>query len=123
LSNHEITFAFKLYEVAPKIVNLGVPVNALIYIANKRIWDKISAADQKTVERLAIEAEKVAANHLEPMLPTLRAKIRKAGGNVYSLNKSEKAAFVNAIRPVFDKMDDVSGADGKLVRRILEPHW
>ena len=123
LSNHEITFAFKLYEVAPKIVNLGVPVNVLIYIGNKRIWSKISAADQKTMERLAIEAEKVAANHLEPLQPILRAKISKAGSNVYSLSKSQKAAFVNAIRPVFDKMDGVSGSDGKLVRRILEPHW
>ena len=123
LSNHEITYAFKLYEVAPKIVNLGVPVNVLIYIANKRTWGKIATSDQKKVESLAIEAEKIAANHLEPLQPVLRDKIRKAGGDVYSLDKGEKAAFVNAIRPVFDKMDGVSGADGQLVRKILEPHW
>lgn len=123
LSNHEITYAFKLYEVAPKVVNLGVPVNVLIYIANKKIWGKISPADQKTIERLAAEAEKVAAAHLEPLQPTLREKISKAGGEVYSLNKAEKDAFVNAIRPVFDKMDGVSGADGQIVRKILEPHW
>ena len=125
LSNHELTYALKLYEVAPKVVNLGVPVNALIYIANKRSWGKISTADQKTIERLAIEAEIVAAKHLEPLQPILRSKISSAnkGVNVYTLSPSEKAAFVNAIRPVFDKMDTVSGADGKVVRRILEPHW
>ena len=123
LSNHEITFAFKLYEVAPKTVNLGVPVNVLIYIANKKVWSSISAADRKTVERLAIEAEGVAARYLDPLQPELRGKIKKAGGDVYSLSDAERAAFVNAIRPVFDKMDGVSGADGKLVRKILEPHW
>ncbi len=124
LSNHEISYAFKLYEVAPKIVNLGVPVNVLIYIANKRVWGKISAADRATVEKLAAEAEGVAARYLEPLQPDLRAKIKQASGNaVYSLNDAERAAFVNAIRPVFDKMDGVSGADGKLVRKILEPHW
>ena len=100
-------------------------MNALIYIANKRSWGKISTADQKTIERLAIEAEKVAAKHLEPLQPILRSKISSAnkGVNVYTLSPSEKAAFVNAIRPVFDKMDTVSGADGQVVRRILEPHW
>ena len=123
LSNHEITFAFKLYEVAPKIVNLGVPVNVLIYIANKRVWGSISEADRRTVEQLAVEAEGVAARYLDPLQPELRGKIKKAGGDVYSLDAAEKAAFVNAIRPVFDKMDGVSGADGKLVRKILEPHW
>jgi len=123
LSNHEITYAFKLYEVSPKVVNLGVGVNALMYIVNKKVWGKISAADQKTIERLAVEAQKVAATHLEPLQPMLRDKIRKAGVEVYSLNKAEKDAFVNAIRPVFDKMDGVSGADGQIVRKILEPHW
>ena len=124
LSNHEISYAFKLYEVAPKIVNLGVPVNVLIYIANKRVWGSISAADRTTVEKLAAEAEGVAARYLEPLQPELRGKIKEASGSaVYSLSAAEKAAFVNAIRPVFDKMDGVSGADGKLVRKILEPHW
>ncbi len=123
LSNHEITYAFKLYEVAPKIVNLGVPVNVLIYIANKRIWGKIATADQTAIERIAIEAEAVAARHLEPLQPVLRSKIGQAGGDVYSLDEGEKAAFVDAIRPVFDKMDSVSGDDGKRVRKILEPHW
>ncbi len=123
LSNHEITFAFKLYEVAPKIVNLGVPVNVLIYIANKRVWNSISDADRATVESLAVAAEAVAAKYLDPLQPELRGKIKQAGGDVYSLNDAEKAAFVDAIRPVFDKMDGVSGPDGKLVRTILEPHW
>lgn len=123
LSNHEITFGFKLYEVAPKVVNLGVPVNVLLYLANQRIWKKLSAADRKTIERLAIEAETVAANHLAPLQATLRTKIKAAGGDVYSLNVGEKAAFVNAIKPVFDKMDGESGADGKRIRAILEPYW
>ena len=123
LSNHEITYAFKLYEVAPKIVNLGVPVNVLIYIANKQVWNGISAADRATVAQLAAESEAVAARYLDPLQPELRGKIKQAGGDVYSLNDAERAAFVDAIRPVFDKMDGVSGADGKLVRKILEPHW
>ncbi len=123
LSNHEITFGFKLYEVAPKIVNLRVPVNVVVYLANRRIWNRLSEADRATIERLAIEAEKIAANHLAPLQGALRAKIKAAGGDVYSFTDGEKAAFVNAIKPVFDKMDGETGAAGKRIRAILEPHW
>lgn len=123
LSNHEITYGFKLFEVAPKIVNLRVPVNVMIYLANRRTWERISKADRDVIERVSARAERIAADHLAPLQATLRAKIKAAGGDVYSLSDAEKAAFVNAIKPVFDRMDGESGAAGKRIRQILEPHW
>lgn len=123
LSNHEITFGFKLYEPARKITNLGVPVNVLIYLANPRIWNRISAADRKAIEAAAVEAESIAANHLAPLQAKLRGMIGKAGGDVYSLSGAERKMFVDAIKPVFDKMDKETGADGKKIRTLLEPYW
>lgn len=123
LSNHEITFGFKLYEPAPKVTNLGVPVNVVIYLANPRVWNRISAADRKSIEAAAAEAEEVAANHLEPLQGKLRDRIKKAGGDVYSLSGAERKLFVNAIRPVFDRMDKETGAAGQRIRKLVEPYW
>ena len=123
LSNHEITLGFKLYEVAPKVTNLRVPVNVMIFLGSNRVLKDISAADRKSMIDAAMKAEEVAARHLEPLQGTLRAKIKEAGGDVYSFSDAEKAAFVKAIMPVFDRMDGETGAEGKRVRGILEPHW
>lgn len=123
LSNHEITLGFKLYEVAPYVTNLRVPVNVSLYIGNKEAWGRMSAADQEAVLQAAIEAEGVAARHLAPLQEEIRAKIKEAGGNVYSFSDAEKTAFVDAIKPVFDKMDGETGTAGKQIRRILEPYW
>ena len=41
----------------------------------------------------------------------------------WPLSDAERAAFVEAIRPVFDKMDKETGAEGKRIRAILEPYW
>lgn len=123
LSNNEITLGFKLYEPAPKVTHLRVPVNVGIFLANPRIWNRIAAADRAIIEQVSVEAERVAAEYLDPLQETLMSKINAAGGEVYSLSDAERAAFVAAIRPVFDKMDKETGADGKRVRAILEPYW
>ncbi|MBM3486344.1 MAG: hypothetical protein FJX67_06880 [Alphaproteobacteria bacterium] len=123
LSNHEITFALKLYEPSPKIVDLRVPVNILLYLAHPRTWERISEADRKVIETASIEAERIAANHLHPLQKELQAKIRAAGGDVHVLTDAERAAFIAGIYPTFAKMDAESGADGVRIRKILEPSW
>ena len=58
LSNHEITFGFKLYEVAPKIVNLRVPVNVMVFLANLQTMQRISRADRAVIEQVSIESRR-----------------------------------------------------------------
>lgn len=123
LGNHELTLGLKLYEVGKYVTNLRVPVNVVLYIGNPRILGKLSKKDHAALIQAAVEAEKVAADGLEPLQGKLRALITKRGGNVYSLSDSERAAFVAAIRPTFDAMDKVTGTDGAKIRKILEPHW
>lgn len=123
LSNHEITLGLKLYEVAPKITDLRLPVNILIYLANPRTWDRLAENDRKAIEQAAMEAEKMAAEYLFKLQGEIQAKIKAAGGDVYSLNDAERSALVAAMKPTFAKMDAESGADGAAVRKILEPYW
>jgi len=122
LGNHELTLGLKLYEVGKYVTSLRVPVNVVLYIGNPRILGKLSKKDHAALIQAAVEAEKVAAEGLEPLQGKLRALITKRGGNVYSLSDSERAAFVDAIRPIFDSMDKVTGADGAKIRMILEPY-
>lgn len=123
LGNHELTLGLKLYEVGKYVTNLRVPANVVLYIGNPRVLGRLSAKDRTAVIQAAAAAEKVAAEELEPLQGKLRALITKRGGNVYSLNDGERAAFVSAILPVFDAMDKVTGSDGAKIRKIVEPQW
>lgn len=123
LSNHEITLGLKLYEPAPKVTDLRMPVNVLIYLANPRAWERLAEGDRKAIEQAAIEAEKVAADHLYTLQPEIQGKIKAAGGDVYQLSDAERSALIAAMKPTFAKMDAESGPDGAAVRKILEPYW
>lgn len=123
LSNHEITLGLKLYEPAPKITDLRLPVNVLLYLASPRAWERLAENDRKAIEQAAAEAEKLAAEYLFALQGEIQGKIKAAGGDVYSLNDAERSALVAAMKPTFAKMDAESGADGAAVRKILEPFW
>lgn len=123
LGNHELTLGLKLYEVGKYVTNLRVPVNVVLYIGNPRVMGRLSAKDRTAVIEAAAAAEKVAAEELEPLQGKLRDLIAKRGGNIYSLSDEERTAFVNAVKPVFNEMDKVTGSDGAKIRRILEPQW
>ena len=123
LSVDWLALSLKLYEVAPKITSLRVPVNVSLYIANKAAWAKVSKADQKIVDEVSWEATKMSAIQLEKTMMQAQADMVKAGGTIYPLTDAERRMFLDKIRPVFAKMDAASGAEGKMVRAILEKNW
>lgn len=123
LSVDWLALSLKLYEVAPRITSLRVPVNVSLYIANKSAWSKVSKADQKIVDDVSWEATKMSAELLEKTMKQSQEAMVKAGGQIYPLTDAERRMFLDKIRPVFAKMDAASGAEGKMVRAILEKYW
>lgn len=123
LSVNWLALSLKLQEVAPYVTELRVPVNASLYIANRKAWSKVSKADQKIVDEVSEEATHMSAGLLQKSLHATQAALKKAGAKLYFLTDPQRRMFLDKIRPVFNEMDKTSGPEGKLVRAILEKYW
>jgi TRAP-type C4-dicarboxylate transport system substrate-binding protein len=123
LSVHVLALSLKLHEVAPKITVLRMPVNLGMYIINKGVWEKVSAADRAKIKALGQEAAKRSAKYVfDQQLAALDAmKTQKA--DVSTLSDAQYAEFRKAIRPAFDEMDATGGEGGKQIKAILSKYW
>ncbi len=123
LSVAVLASALKLYEVAPKITVLGVPVNLSFYLVNRAVWEKISPEDRAAIKRLGTEAEKRSAQHLHEVQLEAQALMQTQKAEIYTLTPPEIAAFRNAIDPGFKKMDAQGGATGKQIADTVKRFW
>ena len=108
--------AAKLQTVGQKNVTMwGYVADPLIFVVNKEVWESWTPADREIVRQAAIDAGKqevaIARKGLaEPGQPLLK-DIEALGVNVVKLTPAERAAFVKATRPVYDKWKSTVGAD------------
>ena len=123
LSVAVLASALKLYEVAPKITVLGLPVNLSFYLVNKGVWDKIAPADQATIKRLGIEAEKRSAKYLAEVQLEAEASMKTNKAEIYTLTEPEIAELRKGIAAGFVKMDAQGGAAGKQISETVKKFW
>ena len=123
LSVSVLASALKLYEVAPKITLLKMPVNLSSYIMNQAVYDKISAQDRASMQRLSVEADKRSAEYLVKADQDVIAQMKSQGADVYALSEPEEAALRKALGAAFAKMDAEGGAAGKQIAGILRRFW
>ena len=108
--------AAKLHSVAQKYLTLwGYIADPLIYVVNKEVWASWTPADQAIVRQAAIDAgkEEIALARkgvIEADKPLLK-QIEGLGVTVTQLTPAERAAFVQATRPVYDKWKGQVGTD------------
>ena len=108
--------AAKLHTVAQKHLTLWGYVNdPLIFVVNKEIWNSWTPADREIVKQAAIDAgkEEIAIARkgvIEADRPLLK-DITGLGVTVTELSAEERAAFVKATRPVYEKWKGQIGAD------------
>ena len=108
--------AAKLHSVAQKHLTLwGYIADPLIFVVNKDIWASWTPADREIVRQAAIDAgkEEIAIARkgvIEADKPLLK-DISALGVTVTQLTPAERAAFVKATRPVYDKWKGQIGAD------------
>nr|WP_315241151.1 DctP family TRAP transporter solute-binding subunit [uncultured Albidiferax sp.] len=108
--------AAKLHNVAQKHITLwGYVADPLVFVVNKEIWASWTVADRAIVQQAAQDAarEQIAISRKglveadQPLLKDLAA----LGTTVTKLTPEERAAFVTATRPVFEKWKKTIGAD------------
>ena len=108
--------AAKLHNVAQKHITLwGYVADPLVFVVNKDIWVSWTVADRAIVQQAALDAarEQIAISRKgmveadQPLLKDLAA----LGTTVTKLTPEERAAFVTATRPVFEKWKKTIGTD------------
>ena len=87
----------------------------LIYVVNKDIWNSWTPADREIVKQAAIDAGKqgiaLARKGLVEADKPLMKQAEASGATVTELTPAERAEFVKATRPVYDKWKKRIGAD------------
>jgi len=107
--------AAKLHNSAQKHITMWGYVNdPLIFVVNKDIWMSWTEADRAIVRQAAIDAGKqevvIARKGLSEADRPLLKEVSALGVTVTQLTPAERAAFVTATRPVYDKWKNQIGA-------------
>lgn len=108
--------AAKLHTVGQKNLTLwGYVADPLVFVVNKDVWNSWTPADRELVREAAIEAGKeqiaIARKGLDEPGQPLMKEIEGLGVSITRLTDEERAAFVQATRPVYDKWKKQIGAD------------
>ncbi len=106
--------AAKMHNSAQKHITMWGYVNdQLIYVVNKEDWTSWSEADRVIVRQAAIDAGKqeiaIARKGLIDADKPVLKDIAALGVTVTQLSADERAAFVKATRPVYDKWKNQIG--------------
>ena len=107
--------AAKLHNSAQKHITMWGYVNdPLIFIVNKEVWMSWTEADRAIVRQAAVDAGKqevvIARKGLSEADRPLLKEVTALGVTVTQLTAAERAAFVTATRPVYDKWKSQIGA-------------
>jgi tripartite ATP-independent transporter DctP family solute receptor len=106
----------KMHTVGQKYVTTwGYVADPLIFVVNKDVWASWTPADQAIVRQAAIDAGKqeiaIARKGLVEADKPLLKDVAAMGVTVTQLAPAERAAFVKATRPVYEKWKATIGAD------------
>ena len=107
--------AAKLHNSAQKHITMWGYVNdPLIFVVNKDIWMSWTEGDRAIVRQAAIDAGMqevvIARKGLSEVDRPLLKEVANLGVTVTQLTPAERAAFVTATRPVYDKWKNQIGA-------------
>ena len=107
--------AAKLHNSAQKYITMWGYVNdPLIFVVNKEVWMSWTEVDRTIVRQAAVDAGKqevvIARKGLSEADRPLLKEVAALGVTVTQLTATERAAFVTATRPVYDKWKNQIGA-------------
>ena len=110
-----VYMAAKLQSVGQKYMTMwGYMNDPLIFVVNKEVWASWTPADQAIVKQAALDAAKeeiaIARKGLVEADKPLLKEIAALGVTVTTPNDEERAAFVKATRPVYEKWKSQVGA-------------
>ncbi len=87
----------------------------LIFVVNKQIWNSWTPADREAVKQAALQAGRENVDKARKGIAgtdnTVLKQIEAAGVSVTRLSPEQRAVFVQATRPVYDKWSKSIGAE------------
>jgi tripartite ATP-independent transporter DctP family solute receptor len=107
----------KFYEVQKYLTKTGHVYNASPFIVSKKFWDELSDQEREAVKKAAKEATDWQRQANIKESNDSYAKLVEHGMTVTELSAEEKAKFVTALQPVYDKFKPEIGP--ALVDKLL----
>jgi tripartite ATP-independent transporter DctP family solute receptor len=99
----------KFYEVAPYVTLTNHVYSPIPMAISEKTWQRLSAADQKAVQRAAIEVAPFQRNMIKDNDEKLLAEMASKGAKIN--RKPNTEAFRKAVEPVYAKAREKYGAD------------
>jgi tripartite ATP-independent transporter DctP family solute receptor len=106
-----VIHAQKFYDVQKYVSTTGHAYDALVLIASKKFWDKLSAADREALEAAAAEATVYERQTSRELNGRLRAELVKLGMQVNDVPETERQRMREKLQPVIAKHSAVVGED------------
>lgn len=103
-----IIYTSSFFEVQKNLSLTGHVWGPASLIISKRVWDKFSAEDKEVVQRAADKWRDAQRKMVSDSDEELVAKLKEKGMEV---NEVDKAAFVEAVQPVWKQYESTFGAD------------
>jgi len=98
-----VILANKFYEVQKFLVVSNHQYNPQSMIFSKKVWDTLSAAEQKILKDAAVEAGLFQRKTARDAAAGQLADLKKAGMTVTELSAAEQAKLRDKFKPVLDK--------------------
>lgn len=122
LSLNTLTYSFKFYEVAPKVTDLRVPVNATFYLMNKKVWEQLPEDLKMNIDELGKELTFKSYRHLHDIQNKAIEDLKANGAEVYYLTDEEHTKFISQMSPVFEQLAATDGEQEKKLAEIMDKY-
>ncbi|MCM3610164.1 DctP family TRAP transporter solute-binding subunit [Planococcus sp. MERTA32b] len=107
----DVIYSSKLAEVQDYITMWNYSYDPLVLGMNKKLYDSMSDADKELIDRLGKEAAEYQVEIAREKEASQIEELEAAGMQFYYPTEEELALFEEAVQPVYEKYEDIWGAD------------
>lgn len=100
---YSVIHAQKFYDVQKYLSTTGHAYDALVLVASKKFWDRLSPADRKVLSEAAAEATAYQRQQSRALSATLRQELVKAGMKINDVSEQERDRMRDKLQPVTAK--------------------
>lgn len=112
--------AFKLYEVAPKMVSRKVTANAVMYVINPDVWNQISEHDKAAIQNASKEVALDSWGTLEKQEESDLQVMIDEGAEIYETTEEEREKIMKELTSIFPDIVDTMGEKGMKLYDSIE---
>lgn len=99
----------KFYEVQDGVTESNHNVSLYLLVTSKRFWDSLDRADRPKLKAIIAQVSAEQNRAVEEHARLSRLELENLGVEIRKLSREDRAAWVEQMRPVWDKFRDVIG--------------